>query len=330
MAYHMSRLILWSLTLIATPTNFATAEDLQSSIERLRRSYKRLVSENRLPEALVVSRQLLTAYEQMFGPNDWRCRSTRLIVQENERYAALSQQQVTDLQTMKSKIETELKDGISHHCLRTLASSRVQAKVLLGDGPTYRQISEAAVVSFYATGDLKSALGIAEELVDSAKWIGEGSPEYARAAIELGFLLTCQGDVTAAEPLLRRATEVNFQRFGPDGVPFYDSIGRLAYLKLKQGNALDALLYSGLCMGGMARATGKDECELAVPVLTWASACASLGQNGQAQKGLERFLELTKDHMVPDHPLIKEAKAQLKTLAAPAVELGRGTRPLPN
>jgi tetratricopeptide (TPR) repeat protein len=312
----MAIVILWLLILIALPRGLSAGEDRQAAVERLRRSYKQLVSENRWEEALEVMRAILTAYEQAFGPNDWRCRSTRLGLQESERNSSLSPEQVADLQAMRNAVEGVTMGGISLHCLRTLACSRVQTKLLLGDGPAYRQISEAAVVSHYAAGDLRNAIAIAEELVDSAKWIGEESPEYARAAMELGFLLTCQGDLGTAERLLRRATEVSLKRHG-QAAPFYDCIGRLAYLKLKQGNALEALLYSGFCMGGLAAVTGKEECELALPVLTWGKAYASLGENDQSKRALERFLELSKDHMVPNHPLIVEATAELKRLSTP-------------
>jgi tetratricopeptide (TPR) repeat protein len=302
------------ISILASTYRLQAEPALGKEVEQLQQTRSKLLSEQRFPEALQVTRSLLNAYERTLGTEHWRCKSLRVTIQEAERLVTLSSSERADLFRLKSRIEEANKDGVTFHSIQDLARCREQVKELLGKGPVYRQLTEALLVSHYLANDITRAHELALDLEETSKSIGVDSPEYGAALTNLGFVLTCRGQLKEADDVLQNAAAANVARYGTGGLPFLDSVNRLAYLKLCQGEAVEALLLSGAAVSGYPRAMKTEECKVASALFTWGMANAILRQNDEARKALRRFTELSKDQMVPNHPFMLEAASQLKSL----------------
>jgi hypothetical protein len=299
----------------------ARGEPLSEEVERLDRQRTQLLSEQRYAEALNVTRLLLGAYEQHFGLDHWRSRALREAMREYEVFAGLSPEQLKDLFRLKSPIEQEIKTGISYRSVDGLAQLREQIKVLVGNGPSYLELTRALLTAHFLRNELENAEELAREYTVPGKSIGESSPFYADGIVQLGFVLASRGELSEAAQLLTNGTELNLAHYGPSSLPFLDGVNRLAFLKLRQGKTVEALLLSGAAVSGYPRAMKTGECKVALAHFTWGMANAALQRKTHARSALRQFVELSNGYMVPDHPLMLEAAAHLKRLEeSPRVE----------
>jgi tetratricopeptide (TPR) repeat protein len=238
----------------------------------------------------------------------------RAAIRENERFAALSKQELTKVFQLKSQIQKENKDGISSQSAEGLVRYRQQMKELIGEDNVYHQLTDALIVSLYYANNLPRAEQVARELAMAGKMIGDSSAELGRALSHLGFLLACQGKLQEADELLTKSVAINCLHPETQRFAYLDSVDRLAYLRLRQGQTIEAILFSGAAMSGYKRAMKTEECKVATAHFTWGMANLALQQKNEARKSLERFSELAKGKMVPDHPMVLEAQAALKRL----------------
>jgi hypothetical protein len=197
-------------------------------------------------------------------------------------------------------------------------------KELIGEGGVYHQLTDALIVSLCYANNLPRAEQLAREFAIAGKSIGESSSELGRALSQLGFLLACQGKLNEASELLTKSVEINYLHRDTQEFRFLDSIDRLAYLKLRQGEPVEAHLISGAAVSGYKRAMKTEECEVATALFTWGMANLALQQKDEARKSLERFRELLKGRIVPDHPMMLEAQAALKRLDSEHTSIPKG------
>jgi len=289
-------------------------EWLEKRGDRLEKEAVQLVSEQKYADSVEVSRSLLKLYEENYGPDYFRCQSLRAAIRENGRLAALSDKERTQFFELKSRIENEFTNGVSYQSVERLARYREEMKELIGKEGEYRHLTEALIVSLYYANDLPRAEQLARELAMAGKSIGESSSELGSALAHLGFLLTHQGRLKEADELVTKGVEINAMHYETHDFPIVDSINRLAYVKLRQGQTIEALLISGAAMSGFKRAMNAEECKVATAHFTWGMANLALQQKDEGRRSLERFSELAKGKMVPDHPMVREAEAALKQL----------------
>ena len=204
--------------------------------------------------------------------------------------------------------------------MRTPWQLRQRLKALIGDGPTYWHVSEATATGYYLADNIPLAVKVARESLATAESVGQESPEYARAATNLGFLLTWENDLKEADRLLRKAAEVNLNTYGLDGLPYYETLDRLAFLKLRQGNAIEAFVLGREAAAGIMRVMKTEDCKFASVIFTCGMASVSLHRRDDAKSALLKFQELANGRMKPDHPLLFETRESLKRLAAEMID----------
>ena len=128
------------------------------------------------------------------------------------------------------------------------------------------------------------------------------SEPTGRLMHELGGLLDAKAQPVEAEPLMRRALEINEKKFGPNHSSVTAGLGNLAGLLLKTDRSAEAELLSRRALAIDEERLGSNHPTVATRLNNLASILNDTGRRIEAEQLVRRALAIDEASLGPDHP----------------------------
>jgi tetratricopeptide (TPR) repeat protein len=149
--------------------------------------------------------------------------------------------------------------------------------------------------------------------IEQAEKFGKHDPRLAESLNSLAVLYATQGKQVEAEPLFRRALEINAQVFGPEHPDVATTLSNLAPLYATQGKYTDAEHLFGRALSINIKVSGPGHPTVASNLRALAALHAMQGNFGEAERFVRRSLEIDEKTLGPEHP---DVAASLEVFAA--------------
>lgn len=171
------------------------------------------------------------------------------------------------------------------------------------------------------SGAYAEAMQVAERLIAGVKARhGEHDPRYATALARLALLHWEQGQFAEAEPLLRRALDIDLKALGPDAGPVARDYNNLGSLLQEQGRYAEAEPLAKRALEIDEKVHGPEHPDVGRDCNNLALMYLEQGRYREAEPLFLRALAITEKALGPEHPTLA---TRLRNLAALYRDEGR-------
>ena len=142
-----------------------------------------------------------------------------------------------------------------------------------------------------------AVLAVAPDDGDAAQWT-------SRLLNQLGQNIAARGDITAAEPLMRRALAIDERRFGPEHPDTADAINNLADLLAATGRFADAEPLMRRSLAIEERSNGPEHPSVAQDLSNLAQLLQDTDRLAEAEPLIRRALAIDQKAFGPEHQVV--------------------------